>query len=132
MCVCGQTLPNEAMVPTKLRGHVITNHSNLQTKTMVYVQRLLQDNSRQRKLFQKAMTVTEGAQLASCEVAKIIAFKSSLMSLRNQCVFQCCDRKFRVVCAQSFAPWQQATIEFMRCNISYCIESLTKTPMVYR
>ena len=62
---------------------------------------------------------------------KIIGFKSSLMSLRNQWFFQCCDRKSRVACAQSFAPWQQATIEFMRCNLSYCIESLTKTPMVY-
>jgi len=131
MCVCGQKLPNEAMVPTKLRTHVITNHSNLQTKTMVYFQRLLQANSRQRKPFQKAMTVSERAQLAWYEVAKIIAFKSSLMSFRNQWFFQCCDRKSRVACAQSFAPWQQATIEFMRCNLTYFIESLTKTPMVY-
>jgi len=26
---------------------------------------------------------------------------------------QCCDRKSRAACAQSFAPWQQATIEIM-------------------
>ena len=26
----------------------------------------------------------------------------------------CCDRKFRAACAQSFAPWQQATIEITR------------------
>jgi len=25
----------------------------------------------------------------------------------------CCDRKYRAVCAQSFAPWQQATMEIM-------------------
>jgi len=25
----------------------------------------------------------------------------------------CCDRKSRAACAQSFAPWQQATIEIM-------------------
>ena len=31
----------------------------------------------------------------------------------------CCDRKSRVACAQSFAPWQQATIEIMRRNLSY-------------
>jgi len=77
---------------------------------MVYFQRLLQANSRQRKLFQKAVTVSERAQLASYEVAEIIALKSSLMSLRNQWFFPCCDRKARVACAQSFAPWQQATI----------------------
>jgi len=27
--------------------------------------------------------------------------------------------KAREVCAQSFAPWQQATIEIMRRNLSY-------------
>jgi len=26
---------------------------------------------------------------------------------------QCCDRKSQAACAQSFAPWQQATIEIM-------------------
>ena len=30
-----------------------------------------------------------------------------------------CDRKSRAACAQSFAPWQQATIEIMRRNLSY-------------
>jgi len=130
MFVCGQKLPNEAMVPTKLRRHVITNHSILQTKTMVYFQRLLQANSRQRKLFQKAMTVSERAQLASYEVAEIVALKSSLMSLWNQRFFQCYDPKCRVACGQSLAPWQKATIEFMCRNLSYYIESLKKTPMV--
>jgi len=37
---------------------------------MVYFQRLLQANSRQRKLFQKAMTVSERAQLALYKVAE--------------------------------------------------------------
>jgi len=30
----------------------------------------------------------------------------------------CCDRKSRAACAQSFALWQQATIEIMRRNLS--------------
>jgi len=30
----------------------------------------------------------------------------------------CCDRKARAACAQSFAPWQKATIEIMRRNHS--------------
>jgi len=29
-------------------------------------------------------------------------------------VWQCCDRKARAARAQSFAPWQQATIEITR------------------
>jgi len=31
----------------------------------------------------------------------------------------CCDRKSRAACAQSFAPWQQATIQSMCRNLSY-------------
>jgi len=37
----------------------------------------------------------------------------------------CCDRKSRAACAQSFAPWQQATVEIMRRNLSYyCLLAL--------
>jgi len=42
---------------------------------MVYFERLFQANLWQRKLFQKAVTVSEKAQLASCEVAEVIALK---------------------------------------------------------
>ena len=51
--VCGQKLCNETTVSSKLRRHFITNHSHLQTKTIVYFQRLLQANSRQGKYFRK-------------------------------------------------------------------------------
>ena len=130
MCVCGQKLPNEAMVLTKLRRHVITNHSNLQTKTMVYFQRLLQQaNSRQRKLFQKAMTVSERAQLASYEVAELIALKSHVLGesvilpvLRSE-IPSGMWAKLRTMAA--------STIEFMRRNLSYYIESLKKTRIVH-
>ena len=32
----------------------------------------------------------------------------------HTCRKRCCDRKSRAACAQSFAPWQQATIEITR------------------
>jgi len=51
--VCGQNLSIEAMVSSKLKRHCITNHSNLQTKTIIYFQRLLRVNSRQSKYFRK-------------------------------------------------------------------------------
>jgi len=31
----------------------------------------------------------------------------------------CCDWKSRAAYVQSFALWQQATMEIMRCNLSY-------------
>jgi len=40
-------------------------------------------------------------------------------SSNKELVKYCCDRKSRATCAQSFAPWQQATIEIMRRNLSY-------------
>jgi len=51
--VCGQKLSNKTMVSSKLRRRFITNHSHLQTKTIVYFQRLLQANPRQSKYFRK-------------------------------------------------------------------------------
>jgi len=33
----------------------------------------------------------------------------------------CCDRKSRAAYAQSFAPWQQATIEITRRDHYYCL-----------
>ena len=51
--VCGQKLSNETMVSSRLKRHFITNHSHLQTKTIVCFERLLQANSRQSKYFRK-------------------------------------------------------------------------------
>ena len=47
------------------------------------------------------------------------ATKVMLGCFKAACILQwyafwyCCDRKSRAACAQSFAPWQQATIEIM-------------------
>jgi len=98
LCVVGgQKLSNEAMVPSKLKRHFITNHSNLQTKTIVYCQRLLQANSRQSKLFQKAMTVSEKAHLASYEVAEIIAPKSKSYVLAESVILPPCEKMVKVM-----------------------------------
>jgi len=44
-----------------------------------------------------------------CEISQIHVLRSEI----------------RAACAQSFASWQQATIEIMRCNLSYyCLLAL--------
>jgi len=97
MCVYAQKLPNEAMVPSELRRHVITNHSNLQAETMVYFQRLLQANSRQGKQIQKEMTVSERVQLALYEVAEIIALKSNSHVLEESVILPPCQKMVKVM-----------------------------------
>ena len=44
--------------------------------------------------------------------------QSACCSQRGGYASHCCDRKSRAAYAQSFAPWQQATIEIMRRNLS--------------
>lgn len=51
--VCGQMLSNEAMVPSKMKRHLTTNHPSLQTKNVDYFQLLLQSKARQSQLFKK-------------------------------------------------------------------------------
>ena len=97
MCVCGQKLSNETMVPSMLRRHFITNHSNHKTKTIVYFQRLLQANSRHSKLFQEAMTVSERAQVASYEVAEIIALTSKSHVLAESVILPACQKMAKVM-----------------------------------
>ena len=40
--VCGQALPNEGMVPSKMKRRLTTNHPNLLSKNVDYFQRLLE------------------------------------------------------------------------------------------
>ena len=58
--------------------------------------------------------------MAQTQVSKYLTFCCNLTCSANSTKYYCCDRKSRVVCAQSFAPWQQATIEIMLA-ISLCV-----------
>ena len=98
LCVgCGQTLSNEAMVPSKMKRHLTTNHPNLQTKNVDYFQRLLESNARQSQLFKKTVTVSEKAELASYEVAEIIALKSKSHVLAESVILPACKRMVKIM-----------------------------------
>ena len=90
--VCGQTLSNEAMVPSKLNRHFTTKHPSLQNESVKYFERLLQSNTNQSKLFQKIMAVSEKAQIASYEVAEIIALNSKSHVLAETVILPACKK----------------------------------------
>jgi len=95
--VCGQTLSNVAMVPSKMKRHLTTKHPNLQTKNVDYFQRLLESNARQSQLFEKTVTVSEKAQLASYEVAEIIALKSKSHVLAESVILPACKKMVKIM-----------------------------------
>ena len=95
--VCGQTLSNAAMVPSKMRRHLITNHPSLQTKNIDYFQRLSEINATQSQLFKKVITVSEKAQLASYEVAEIIALKSKSHTLAESVILPACKKIVKIM-----------------------------------
>ncbi|XP_068205224.1 zinc finger BED domain-containing protein 5-like [Palaemon carinicauda] len=90
--VCGDKMSNESMVPSKLKKHLTSKHSSLQDKDLVYFQRLLDQQSKQRNVFEKTMTASERAQLASIEVAGIIALKSKSHTLAESVILPACKK----------------------------------------
>ena len=88
-------MANESMVPSRLQRHFTTNHSCLQDKYLNYFQRLLRQKSKQRNVFQKTMTVSERAQIASIEVAEIIAMKSKSHPLAESAFLPACEKMMK-------------------------------------
>ncbi|GFU45475.1 BED-type domain-containing protein [Trichonephila clavipes] len=68
-------LSNSAMVPSKLQRPlcVVTNHPSLSTKDKSYFERSLSSKIKQVKVFEKQECVSEKAQVASYEIAELIA-----------------------------------------------------------
>ncbi|XP_068201803.1 zinc finger BED domain-containing protein 5-like [Palaemon carinicauda] len=85
-------MSNESMVPSKLKKLLTSKHSSLQDKDLVYFQRLLDQQSKQRNVFEKTMTASERAQLASIEVAEIIALKSKSHTLAESVILPACKK----------------------------------------
>ncbi|XP_040187942.1 SCAN domain-containing protein 3-like [Rana temporaria] len=74
MClICGMKLSNEAMVPSKLKRHLTTNHPSLASKEPEYFIRLKSQHKRQEQVMIKSAKVSEKALEASYLVAEIVA-----------------------------------------------------------
>ena len=90
-------LSNQGMVPSKMKRHLTTNHPNLVSKYVDYFQRWLESNTRQSELFKKVASVSEKAQLASYDVAEIIALKSKSHVLTESVILTECKRMVKIM-----------------------------------
>ena len=68
--VCGEQLGNEAMVFSKLIGHLNTKHALNAHKNKNYLQRMLSQNKKQVCYIKLSFTVSEKASEASYHVAR--------------------------------------------------------------
>ncbi|KAL4121592.1 hypothetical protein QTP88_014077 [Uroleucon formosanum] len=84
--VCGEKLSNSSMAPSKLNRHLITNHSHLESKDQNYFKELMTSQSKQKKYFEKKVTVSDKAQIASYKVAELIAQKTKPHSIAESLI----------------------------------------------
>lgn len=90
--ICGEELSNEAMVPSKLKRHLITKHSFAAEKPVDYFKRLLSNQRAQASTFTKLSSVSNKAQEASYVVAELIAKKmKSYTTAENTILPACCE-----------------------------------------
>ncbi|GFX90684.1 SCAN domain-containing protein 3 [Trichonephila clavipes] len=90
--ICGFKLSNSAMVPSKLQRHLVTNHPSLSTKDKSYFERSLSSKIKQVKVFEKQVCVSEKAQVASYEIAELIAVNLKPHNLAEEIILPACRK----------------------------------------
>lgn len=99
--ICGCKLKNSAMVPSKLQRHLQTNHPSLATKDKSYFQKSLSSKSKQVKGFEKHIGISEKAQIASYEVAELIAMKLKPHNLAEEIILPACRKIVKTMIGES-------------------------------
>ncbi|GFU04456.1 transposon Tf2-9 polyprotein [Trichonephila clavipes] len=80
------------MVPSKLQRHLVTNHPSLSTKDKSYFERSLSSKIKQVKVFEKQVCVSEKAQVASYEIAELIAVNLKPHNLSEEIILPACRK----------------------------------------
>lgn len=103
---CGEKLANSAMAPAKLKRHFSTKHPNLASKNNTYFRRLLEVQDKQATHFQKTVTISHKAQLASYKVAELIALKQKPHTVAESLILPACLEIVKIM----FGPEAQKEI----------------------
>ena len=136
LCViCGEKMSNEGMVPSKLRGHFVTKHSQLQDKNLNYFRRLLEQQSKQKTAFQKLLAVSEKAQAVSYDVAEMIAQQTRLHTLAESIILPACRKIVKRILGDKAeqeirkTPLSNNTIQRRIVDLSANIEETVQTKL---
>ncbi|XP_029639441.1 protein FAM200B-like [Octopus sinensis] len=78
--ICLTALSNEAMVPSKLQRHLITNHPQHKDKPNEYLEMLKNNLKIQSKRLKKFHSIPEKAQIASYKIAQLLTKKKKTHS----------------------------------------------------
>ena len=137
--VCGETLSNEAMVPSKLKRHLTTKHPSVSQKSVMYFSRILEGEKKTAVRMVKRMTIGDTALEASFKVAELIAKKKKPHTLGEEIIGPACKVIVSTILGEGAAnqiskvPLSNNTIRRriseMSCNIN---EQVTEKIKTYR
>ncbi|XP_023226702.1 zinc finger BED domain-containing protein 5-like [Centruroides sculpturatus] len=124
------------MVLSKLKRHLLTNHPSLASKDKNYFQKSLSARSKQVKVFEKQFSVSEKAQIASYEVAELIALKLKSHNLAEEIILPACRKIVKRMMSESAetdickVPLSNDTIHCRIIDLSRNIEENTGKTLV--
>jgi hypothetical protein len=117
------------MVPSKLKRHFTTNHSNVLHKTTDYFKRLHESQVQQSKVFEKKVTVSEKAQEASYLITELVVQKKKSHVIAERIIMLACKIIVNNVlgkeafCEVEKVPLSDNTISRRIHDMSECIEN---------
>ena len=95
--MCGTKLANEAMVPSKLKRHLVSQHSTLKEKTTTFFTRLLDRHTKQARLMSDYTSMSDKCQEASFVVSQVIAQRKQPHTVAENLVVPCCREIVRIM-----------------------------------
>ena len=101
--VCGTKLANEAMVPSKLKRHLVSQHSTLKEKTTTFFTRLLDRHTKQARLMSDYTSMSDKCQEASFVVSQVIAQRKQPHIVAENLVVPCCREIVRIMLGENAA-----------------------------
>lgn len=123
--ICSEQLSNEAMVPSKLKRHLLTKHAFAAEKPVEYFKRLLLNQSAQASTFTKHSSVSEKAQEASYVVAELIAQKMKSHTTAESIILPACCEVVKIMFGEDCEK-EIRKIPLSNNTISRRIEEMSK------